>query len=77
MASPGIYAVRQPAAAPGSTRPQRSLGASGSAQFDRQHAQLAGELKLNGLAGVAALLVGIWAVDRYVVDLPFIRATGR
>lgn len=74
MASPGIYAHRQPAAAPSGAR--RSLGFDGRADFTRERARLGGEVRFNGMVGVIALLAGIWAVDRYVVDLPFVRATG-
>ncbi|MCK9485569.1 MAG: hypothetical protein M0R73_02545 [Dehalococcoidia bacterium] len=76
MASPGIYAIRQPAAAPGSSARQRSLGFDGRAELNRERARLGGEVRLNGMVGVLAAIAAVWAVDRYVLDVPFIRATG-
>ncbi|TAJ19457.1 MAG: hypothetical protein EPO65_06775 [Dehalococcoidia bacterium] len=64
VASRGVQAVRAAQIAP-----------TVRATLSREEASFNASAKWSGIVAVAAVLAGVWALDRYVLDVPFVKAT--
>ena len=52
------------------------VSASGRANLSRDQAGVSGGVQAGGAMAIVVVLAGIWALDRYVFNVPFFKATG-